>query len=159
MGGKILAWVLAVALLLAGGAVLLGTVSLSGVEKGDPLGITLYRTGSEVDGIYLEGDGYSWGTGTEPPVLAVRWLNKGGEVFTFGAAFDILYKEKDEWVSCAKGDIFVDAIGYQLKPGEQLRLEYFLGNFDMSRTGDYRFQVCPDGEHILWLDFALRYRD
>ena len=160
MGGKILAWVLAAALVLAGGAVLLGTVSLSGLEKGDPVGITLYQTGSEVDGVFLEMDGYSWGTKQDPPVLAVRWINKGDAVFTFGADFVILYKENGEWVSCAKGDgLCADAIGYQLKPGEQMRREYSLEVFDMSRTGDYRFQVCPDGEHKLWLDFALRYRD
>lgn len=160
MGGKILAWVLAVILLLVGGAVLLGTVSLSGLEKGEPVGITLYRTGSEVDGIFLEMDGYSWGTKQDPSVLAVRWINKSDRVFTFGADFAILYKEKDEWVSCAKGDgLFADAIGYQLKPGEEMRMEYSLEVFDMTRSGDYRFRVCPDGEHALWVDFALRYRD
>ena len=160
MGGKILAWVLAVVLLLAGGSVLLGTASLSGLEKGDPVGITLYQPGSELNGVFLEGEGYSWGTKEEPPVLAVRWLNKSDAEFTFGAAFDVLYKEQGEWVSCVKpGGTAADAIGYVLKPGEQLQLEYSLGDFDMSRTGDYRFQVCPDGEHNLWLDFALRYRD
>ena len=160
MGRNIAVWVLAFCLLLAGCALFAGNMALSGVEKGEPLGITLYQPGSEVNGVYLEGDGYSWGTKTDPPVLALRWINKGTEEFTFGRDFDILYKENGEWVSCARGDgPFVDAIGYLLKPGEQMRLEYSLEAFDMSRTGDYRFRVCPDGEHALWFDFALRYKD
>ena len=160
MGRRIAVWALAFCLLLAGGAFLQGQVSLSGVEKGEPLGITLYESDSEVDGVLLEPDGYSWGTQQDPPVLVVRWLNKGTEEFTFGADFDVLYKEKGEWVSCAKGDgPFVDAIGYFLKPSEQMRMNYPLDAFDMSRTGDYRFEVCPDGEHRLWFDFALRYQD
>ena len=160
MGRKIAVWVLAFCLLAAGGALIAGKMALSGVAKGEPLGITLYECGSEMDGIFLEADGYSWGTQQTPPMLTMRWINKGTQEITFGADFDVLYKERGEWVSCARGDgPFVDAIAYFLKPGEQMRMQYPLDAFDMSRTGDYRFRVCPDGEHALWFDFALRYKD
>ena len=52
MGRKIAVWVLAFCLLAAGGALIAGNMALSGVEKGEPLGITLYECGSEMDGIF-----------------------------------------------------------------------------------------------------------
>lgn len=99
-----------------------------------------------VTDLNLEGD---------DPTVTVEWSNKLENTILFGEPFDLLYCENGKWESCLKPDtdnIFHLPL-YMLNPDGKKEMVYHIGNFDLSKSGDYR--VVANYELDIYQDMAL----
>ncbi len=87
---------------------------------------------------------------SDNPKLKVLWKNDTENEFGFGEDFSIHRKQNGIWVDCVNGDVFFNAIAYILNPYSSGEHTYSLKGFDLSKTGDYRFETGT-----FWIEFTL----
>ena len=99
-----------------------------------------------VTDLNLEGD---------DPTVTVEWSNKLENTVLFGEPFDLLYCENGKWESCLKPDTdnFFHLPLYMLNPDGKKEMVYHIGNFDLSKSGDYR--VVANYELDIYQNMAL----
>lgn len=137
--------------------------SLTGCSNGDlVLDKEPENAYTSKDGIYISVEDMVTKDGVT--VLNVLWHNETRYEVTYGAAYTIQRKEKDEWVHSEITDVgFID-IAYILEPNStQLRSYTVSQFFDVSREGTYRIVVdcyLPVGDNEsqsvqAWAAFTL----
>ena len=125
-----------------------------------PKGFTIVESGSDIDGLSISVQDVELDTADAH--LSVKWKNKSGATIEYGCPYDILYLENGEYISCAKTDLAFTLIGYSLGSGASTTVNYGLTEFDLTRSGSYRFivdaskDVPGDRENKdLWIDFEI----
>lgn len=92
------------------------------------------------DGIYISVEDMVTKDGAT--VLNVLWHNETRYELTYGAAFTIERKEKEEWVDCQIADPYFIEIAYILEPNSTQMHSYTISQFfDVSKAGTYRILV------------------
>ncbi len=91
----------------------------------------------------------------DDPTVTVEWSNNLENTVLFGEPFDVLYYENGKWESCLKPDTdnYFNLPLYVLKPDGKKEMVYHIGNFDLSRSGNYR--VTATYELDIYQDMAL----
>ncbi|MBR7132885.1 MAG: hypothetical protein IKD04_05080 [Clostridia bacterium] len=89
------------------------------------------------------------------PYIEIEWKNETDEEKAFGEAFDIYYHKNGKLIRCAKGDLFFNALAYLIKPNSSVTHTYYISEFDLSKSGKYRFQVGEYEGDYLWIDFLI----
>lgn len=92
---------------------------------------------------------------SDDPTVTVEWSNKLENSVLFGEPFDLLYYENGKWESCLKPDTdnYFNLPLYMLKPDGKKEMVYHIGNFDLSKPGNYR--VTAAYELDIYQDMAL----
>lgn len=76
---------------------------------------------------------------TDADTLTMALTNYTDQQITYSPGFDIEYETADGWVSCAETEMGWDWILYILEPEDTVTQEYWVGGFDLSQPGTYRF--------------------
>ena len=125
-----------------------------------PKGFTIVESGSDIEGLSISVQDVELDTADAH--LSVKWKNKSGVEIEYGCPYDILYLENGEYVSCAKTDLAFTLIAYFLGNGASTTVNYGLTEFDLTRSGSYRFIVKANKElpgdrenKDLWIDFEI----
>jgi hypothetical protein len=78
------------------------------------------------------------------PCIAVRWVNLGTETLTYGSMTALQYLNADGEYETCHSNAFVMMDGHTLLPGGSAVERYFLGSYDMVRSGRYRLWLSVD---------------
>lgn len=78
------------------------------------------------------------------PCIAVRWVNLGTEALTYGSMTALQYLNADGEYETCHSNAFVMMDGHTLLPGGSAVERYFLGSYDMVRSGRYRLWLSVD---------------
>ena len=78
------------------------------------------------------------------PCIAVRWVNLGTETLTYGPMTVLQYLNADGEYETCHSNAFVMMDGHTLLPGGSAVERYFLGSYDMVRSGRYRLWLSVD---------------
>ncbi len=87
---------------------------------------------------------------SDKPALKVIWKNDTENEFSYGESFSVHRKQNGIWIDCVNGDVFFNEIAYILNPYSSGEHTYSLKGFDLSKTGDYRFETGS-----FWIEFTL----
>lgn len=78
------------------------------------------------------------------PCIAVRWVNLGTETLTYGSMTALQYLNADGEYETCHSNAFVMMDGHTLLPGGSAVERYFLGSYDMVRSGRYRLWLSVE---------------
>lgn len=121
--------------------------------------VTVTSMGSSSDGIGIMLKDYN--LTDENPYFTVEWRNDTDEEFVYGEAFYILKKLNfgDRYISCAKKLMAFNEIGIILPPHSTQIKKYDLTDFNLWKTGEYRFTTALGEEkgegHKQWFNFEI----
>lgn len=76
---------------------------------------------------------------TDADMLTVALSNYTDQYLTYGSGYDIERETEDGWVSCAVEEMGWDTALYILEPEDTVTQECWVGGFDLSEPGTYRF--------------------
>ena len=114
---------------------------------------TVVKEGSDVEGvtisfknIYFEG---------EKPYIKVEWKNDTENEFVYGESFELEYLNGRQFESCAKDEVYFNSLGYILPAKSTKTEDYNLSQFDISKSGAYKFKVRYSESKYLWIVFNL----
>ncbi len=109
--------------------------------------------GSDIKGISIALENFE--LDCDKPYITVKYINSTSEEFLYGEMFDILYLKDDEFISCAKNEVFFNLLAYKLKPYSGATHTYYISDFDLSNDGAYRFKIPASDNKYLWFDFNI----
>lgn len=81
------------------------------------------------------------------PCIAVRWVNLGTETLTYGPMTVLQYLNADGEYETCHSNAFVMLAENILLPGGSAVERYFLGSYDMVRSGRYRLWLSVDPQN------------
>ena len=76
---------------------------------------------------------------TDANTLTMALTNYSCQQITYSPWFDIEQQTENGWVSCAEEDMSWECVLYILGPGDTATETYWMGSFDLSEPGMYRF--------------------
>lgn len=117
-----------------------------------PTAVKVEETGSDLEDVSLSLT--SWDLSPQNSFFEVTIENNGDAALSYGEYFLMEREENGAWVSCAEDDLAFTDIGLTQEANSSNPLTCSLQNWDLSRTGRYRFQKdVNDG--TVWFTFSL----
>ena len=110
-------------------------------------------SGSLIEGVSISVEGFE--LNADKPYITVRYHNKTDKEFMYSEQFELLFLENDTFYSCAKDEVYFNALGYILNPYSSNTHTYNLSPFDLSREGVYRMRIPYTENKYFWIDFNI----